>query len=156
VIKIGIIILVFGYFIPPFAKSALPSTIIFWLGFLFVLRSKQLANPEYYWAKGARWGLFVSILGFVTISIFSYAGNSLSAENNNIYNWFAWNLSYVFSPISHLAGTFFPPQYIQNPDGSITVITTLIRAVTYNFLNICTYISIGAIIGKLFIKQKSS
>jgi cobalamin biosynthesis protein CobD/CbiB len=145
-LKIGIVVLIIGYFIALFyTQSPNSSTPIFWFGFLFVLRSKQLANPENYWAKGARGGLFGHTLLYVTIIIFWNGGNG-----------FIGYLSYVYRPITSIAQTFFQHQYIQNPAGSITDITTLIRAVTYNFLNICTYISIGAIIGKLFIKQKSS
>ena len=142
-LKIGIVLLIIGFCIAPIIQSASPSVTIFWLGFLFVLRSKQLANPNNYWWNGAMSGLLVHVLMYLTI-------------------FFTWNsvfsryLLYVYRPITYIAVTFFPPKYIQNPAGSITDITALIRAVTYNFLNICTYISIGAIIGKLFIKQKSS
>ena len=144
-LKIGIVLLIIGFFIAPITQSVFTSIPIFWLGFLFVLRSKQLAHPEKYWTKGAMGGLFGHVLVYVTIVIFWNGGNGLIGY-----------LSYVYRPITYIAATFFQHQYIQNPAGSNTDITTLIRAVTYNFLNICTYISIGAIIGKLFIKQKSS
>jgi hypothetical protein len=134
-----------GYFIAPLSYNPHTSTPMFWFGFLFILRSKQLANTENYWREGAMLGMCGHILLFALIIIF-WTGRQ----------GFAWYLSYVYRPITYIAATFFQHQYIQNPAGSNTDITTLIRAVTYNFLNICTYISIGAIIGKLFIKQKSS
>ena len=130
-LKIGIVLLTIGFFIAPIIQSAYPTIPMFWLGFFLVVRSKQIANPENYWAKGAMWGLLGYVLAFIKLK----------------------NLYYVYSPISHIAATFFPPQYTQNSAGSITGITTLILAGTYKFLDICTYISIGAIIGKLSIKK---
>ena len=142
-LKIGIVVLIIGYFIAPITQYPNASTPIFWLGFLFVLRSKQLANPEKYWKKGATGGLLVHVLVFFILVIFWNGGHGLT-----------WYLAYFYRPITYIAAAFFQHQYIQA--GSTTDITTLILAVTYNLLNICTYISIGAIIGKLFIKQKSS
>jgi sulfite exporter TauE/SafE len=155
---IGIVLLTIGFFIAPIIQSASLSTPIFLLGFFLVLRSK-LANPANYWAKGAMWGLLGYVLVYTIIMFFILTFF-------NVGDWFivyyqstdysSISQTYVYSPISLIAETSFPPEYIQNPDGSITGITTLILAVTYKFLDICIYISIGAIIGKLFIKQKSS
>ena len=148
-LKVGIVVLIIGYLIAPITQYPNASTPIFWLGLLFVLRSKQLAHPEKYWTKGAMGGLkgamgglLVHVLVFFILVIFWNGGHGLT-----------WYLAYFYRPITYIAATFFQHQYIQA--GSTTDITTLILAVTYNFLNICTYISIGAIIGKLFIKQKS-
>jgi sulfite exporter TauE/SafE len=136
---IGIVLVTIGFFIAPIIQSASLSTPIFLLGFFLVLRSKQIANPANYWAKGAMWGVLVSIFMYFTEVFLGNVGY----------------LYFFYSPISHIAETFFPLQYTQNSAGSITGITTLILAVTYKFLDICTYISIGAILGKLLIKQKS-
>ena len=145
-LKKGIVVLIIGYLIAPIMQYPNASTPIFWLGLLFILRSKQQANPEKYWTKGAMGGLkgatgglLVHVLVFLILVFFWNGGHG-----------FIGFLSYVYRPITYIAETFSPTQYIY------TDITTLILAVTYNFLNICTYISIGAIIGKLFIKQKSS
>jgi hypothetical protein len=142
-LKIGIVVLIIGFCIAPIIQSASVSTPIFWLGFLFVLRSKQLTTSENYWTKGAMLGLLGHVLVYFTIVIFWNGGNG-----------FIGYLYFVYSPISHIAETFFPPQYIQYQAGSITDTITLLLAVTYKFLNICIYISIGAIIGKLFINKK--
>ena len=64
-------------------------------------------------------------------------------------------LKYVYHPITFIAATLPPPKFVQNPAGSITEVTRLMLIVTYRFLDICTHISIGAIIGKLFAKQKT-
>ena len=55
-LKIGIALVSIGFFIAPILQNASISIPIFWLGFLFVLRSK-IANPANHWAKGAMWGL---------------------------------------------------------------------------------------------------
>jgi len=151
-LKIGIVVLIIGYLIAPITQYPNASTPIFWLGLLFVLRSKQLANPENYWTKGAMGGLkgamgglLGHVLVFFTIVIFWNGG----------YGFIGY-LAYFYRPITYIAAAFFQHQYIRNPAASSTDITTLILDVTYNLLNICTYISIGAIIGKLFIKPKSS
>ena len=134
-LKIGIVVLIIGYLIAPIIQYPNASTPIFWLGFLFILRSKQLANPENYWTKGAMGGLVGHVLVYITIVIFWNGG----------YGFIEY-LLYAYRPITFIAVSFFQHQYILYP-GSTTDITTLILAVTYNFLNICTYISIGAIIG---------
>ena len=142
---VGIALLIIGYFIALITYDPNSSTPIFWFGFLLVLGSKQLAKPENYWTKGAKWGLFASVLVYLAIVIIAFMAN-----------WYLENLLYFFSPISHIADTFSLSQYIQNPAGRITDITTLIFAVTYNFLDICIYISIGAFIGKLSINKKEA
>lgn len=143
-LKIGIVVLIGGYFIALITQDVSSSTPVFWLGFLFILKSKQLANPENYWAKGAMWALLGNVLLYFIV-FFSW-GNVVTR----------YLLKYVLHPITFIAATFPPKKYVQNPAGSITEITTLILVVTYRFLDICTHISIGSIIGKLFIKQKSS
>ena len=134
---IGIVLLIIGFFIAPIMQSSSASVPVFWLGFLFILRSKQLANRESNWIKGAIRGLLGHVLVFVTLVIFWKGGHGFFGFLANVYR-----------PITYIAATFSPTQYIY------TDITTLIFAVTYNFLNVCTYISIGAIIGKFIIKQK--
>ena len=119
---IGIALLIIGHFIALLTYDPNSSTPIFWFGFLLVLGSKQLAKPENYWTKGAKWGLFGNVLVFVTLVIIAFMGNR-SLED----------LLYFYSLISHISDIFFSPQYIQNPAGRITDITTLIFAVTYNF-----------------------
>jgi len=138
-LKIGIVVLFMGYFIGPITQNPNSSTSIFWLGFLFILRSRQLANPENYWWKGAMRGLLGHVLVFVILVIFGNSGSGVIRY-----------LAVVYRPITAIAYYFRLPQYIH------THITKLILDATYTLLNVCTYISIGAIIGKLFIKQKSS
>ena len=136
-LKIGIVVLILGYFIGLITQNPNSTTAVFWLGFLIVLRSRQLANPENYWMKGAMRGLLGHVLVFVILVILG------SKE-------FTWYLAYIYRPITAMAYTYLPPQFIH------TEVTRLILDATYNLLNICTYISIGAIIGKLYIKQKNS
>ena len=132
-----------GYFIAPPSYNQHFSTPLFWFSFLFILRSKQLANTENYWREGAMLGMCGHILLFALIVIF-WTGRQ----------GFAWSLSYFYSPITYLAAFFFQYEYFDNPYGRIKDITKLTLAVKYNLLNIYTYISIGAIIGRLFKKQK--
>ena len=68
-LKIGIVLVSIGFFIAPIIQSAPVSIPIFLLGFLFVLRSKQIANPANSWAKGAMWGLLGYVLAY-TIMMF--------------------------------------------------------------------------------------
>ena len=132
----GIVILIIGFFIPPIIQNPNPSTAVFWLGFLNVIRSRQLANPENSWWKGAMRGLLCHVLVLVILVFFGDVR-------------FIGYLKYFYSPITYFAHSFPPPQHIHTD-------IKLILEATYNFLNVFIFILIGAILGKFFIEQKSS
>jgi hypothetical protein len=133
-----------GYFIAPLSYNPHAFTPIFWFSYLFILRSKQLANTENYWREGAMLGLLGHVLLFAIIIIFWNVGQGFVMDL----------LLYVYSPITYLAALFFQYEYFYNPYGEIHDITKLTIAVKFILLNIYTYILIGAIIGGLFKKQK--
>jgi len=131
--KISIVILIFGFFIAWKIKIPDASTAVFWLGLFILLSSRQLANRENPWWQGAIMGLLAHALLFV-IFVFLWGGYG------------RYGLTYFYSPITYFAHSFPPPQHIHTD-------IKLILEASYNFLNVCTYILIGAILGKLYIKK---
>lgn len=148
----GLIIFIAGFVVPFLSGGRIPYDFFFWFGFLLLIRPNKYFPPGTGSAKYARIGLLVHVLG--TLVILSYYNLVLSTSLSN--SSFAYlsirAVNYIVNPVSSLFHLIFPREQFGLKDGRILFII-LMRSTITGFLNVLLYVCLGAIIGRLKVKE---
>ena len=142
---IGLLIIILGLSLSYLGTIQYFQTFIFWIGFLLLLRPCKNIPFSATQVKCARIGLLFNILGTI---LYTFA---LSAIMNKMLcigrsGYFA--LEWILSPTSSLFKALYPDSYLLS-NGVCVGHVNYIRVTITNLLDICLYMGIGLLIGKL-------
>jgi hypothetical protein len=143
----GLIIVIAGFIVPFLSGGRVPYEFFFWFGFLLLLRPNKYFPPGRDWAKYARIGLLVHVLGILAVLNYRNLVVNTSLFDSYLAYLSLTAVNYIFNPISSLFRLIFPGQQFALQDGGITF-TSFIRGPITGFLNILLYVCVGAMIGK--------
>jgi len=153
---LGAFIIVLG-FISPFlihlpSGIPIPPTILFWVGFLLLLKSSSKLMKLSPWLKWGRIGLLANIAGLLLLFLISEALLNTSLLGRHGFLLLK-GASFIIHPIASLSEILFPYEQIKMSDGSIGTKISYLRSTITSFLDILLFIGIAIIIEKLFFAK---
>jgi len=157
---VGMVLIMMGFaipfvlmkIVPTFLYAAVLSKICFWIGFLTILspiNTNSIYKPYLRWARYA-------VLVNVVLAIFAVAFYYLFFyfDLRKPMGFFLMRLlGFLANPIQSVFDFVVAKPMVQQPDGSVLVTTSFIRALLTDFFNIPFYCCLG-IFARIIIEKK--
>lgn len=146
---IGLLTIVFGFFAPFLSGGRIPPVLLFWIGFLLLLRTKKSLQPTAQWQHWSRIGLLIHVLGTSFGLLYTYILLNTFLSNSNLAGLLLRILNLLVNPVSPLGSYFFPYPEFTMPDGSVQIHLSFLRGTITSFFDVIVYLLLGAGLGKL-------
>jgi len=150
----GIVVIIGGFLVPFVSGGRMPSTIVFWFGFLLLLwPNKKLPIPPV-WFKWARIGLLANIAAAVLAILVLYLATHSSLVPARAAVLILHGAGYLFQPVSTLSDFIVPFDQVVMPDGSYRFTIGPVRAALCSFFDIAVCIAYGIVIGRIISSRE--
>lgn len=147
---VGFLIIIFAFFVPFISGGKVPSILIFWIGFFFLLLPNKNFPKASEWLKWARMGLLLNVLGTLFLFLFGELVVNTSSLSSSYFAQIILSVSsWIFQPVSRLFEVVFPYKQVRMPNGSVLSYISFLRGVITDFFNVLIFVGFCAIFGKL-------
>lgn len=146
---IGILTIILGFLAPFLSAVRIPPVLLFWFGFLLLLRTKKYLHPTAGWQYWSRIGLLIHVLGTSFTVFYTYVLLNTFLSGSNLAGLLLRMLTVLLNPVSSLGSYLFPYPEFTMPDGSVQTHISFLRGTFTGFFDVIVYLLIGVGIGKL-------
>jgi hypothetical protein len=156
----GLVIILIGFTVPFALKRILPtflnalfiSQFCFWVGFIAILSPVRIYSQHKPYLRWARYAVLTNIMLNVLAVTYFYLFLYLDLQHT-LGVFFVRVLSFLSNPIEWIFDLLMPKPMVQQPDGSVVITTSFIRALLTDFLNLMFFCLLG-IFTKYIIRKK--
>jgi hypothetical protein len=152
---VGIVLILNGFaipfvlvkIVPDFMYSSVIWEICFWVGFIAILSSiktNEFYKPHLQWAKYA---ILVNVI-FVIFAVAYFYLYFYFDPRNTIGFFIMRMLAFLSNPIRSIFDKLVAKPMVQQPDGTVLVTTSFLRALLTDFFNMVFYCLMG-VLGKI-------
>jgi hypothetical protein len=146
---IGILTIILGFLAPFLSAGRIPPVLLFWIGFLLLLRTKKSQQPTAEWQYWSRIGLLIHVLGNSFVLFYTYILLNTFLSGSYLAGLLSRMFYFLASPVSSLGSHLFPHPKFTMPDGSVQIHVSFLRGTITSFLNVIVYLLVGVGLGKL-------
>ena len=146
---IGVLTIILGFFAPFISGGRIPPVLLYWIGFLFLLKTNKSRQASAEWQYWSRIGLLIHVLGNSFVLFYTYILFNTFLSGSYLARQLSWISCFLVSPVSSLGSYLFPYSQFTMPDGSVQIHISFLRGTITSLLNVIVYLLVGVGIGRL-------